>query len=56
MFKTKVVEESKMIKTKIVEESKMFSKNRAVYEIMWNKYVGQATADNMAQAHCMLDT
>ena len=29
--------------------------NPAVYEIMW-KNVGQATDDNMAHVHCMLDT
>ena len=35
-----------------------FLKNRAVYEIMWKNVVerGQATDDNMAHAHCMLDT
>ena len=32
--------------------------NRAFFEIMWKKYcrAGQATDDNMAHAHCMLDT
>jgi hypothetical protein len=32
--------------------------NRAVYEIMWEKYcrVGQAADVNMAHAHCMLGT
>jgi len=32
--------------------------NRAVYEKMWKKYctAGQATDDNTAHAHCMLDT
>jgi len=32
--------------------------NRAVYEIMWKKYctAGRATDDNMAHAHCVLDT
>jgi len=39
----------------------MFSdsyENRAVYEIMGEKYcrAGQATDDHMAHAHCMLDT
>jgi hypothetical protein len=31
--------------------------NRRVYEIMWKKYcrAGQATDDNMAHAHCVLD-
>jgi len=35
-----------------------FPENRAVYEIMWKKYCtgGQATDDNMAHVHCMLDT
>ena len=32
--------------------------NLAVYEIMLEKYrrAGQATDDNMAHAHCMLET
>ena len=31
--------------------------NRAVYEIMWKNVVArQVIDDNMAQAHCMLDT
>jgi hypothetical protein len=33
--------------------------NRAVYEIMWKNTesrAGQAIDDNMAHAHCMLDT
>jgi hypothetical protein len=57
----------KMLQTKVVEEMKthfMFSnfffsfENRAVCEIMWRNIVerGQATDDNMAHAHCMLDT
>jgi hypothetical protein len=35
-----------------------FPENHAFYEIMWKKYyrAGKAIADNMAQAHCMLDT
>jgi len=35
-----------------------FFENRAVYEIMWKKYcrTGQTTDDNMAHAHCVLDT
>jgi hypothetical protein len=35
-----------------------FFLNRAVYELLWKKYcrAGQATDDNMAHAHCMLDT
>jgi len=33
-------------------------KNRAVYEIIWQNYfiAGQATDDNMAHVHSMLDT
>jgi len=31
--------------------------NRAVYKIMWKDFMaGQDTSDNMAPAHCMLDT
>ena len=54
MFHTKVVEK---IKTHILCSVTFFG-NRAVYEIMWEKYrrVGQTTDDNMAHAHCMLDT
>jgi hypothetical protein len=54
MFETSVVEK---IKTHL-----MFSppppENRAVYEIMWEKCcrAGQAADDNMADAHCTLDT
>jgi len=35
-----------------------FFENRAIDGIMWKNFVerGQATADNMAHAHCMLDT
>jgi len=35
-----------------------FFENRAVYEIIWKKNcrAGQATDDNMAHAHCVLDT
>ena len=35
-----------------------FSENRAFLELMWKKYcrAGQVTDDNMAHAHCMLDT
>ena len=38
--------------------SNFFFEKRTVYEIMWKKYcrAGQATDDNMAHAHCMLDT
>jgi hypothetical protein len=34
-----------------------FFENLAVYEIMWKNYCrpGQATDDNMAHAHCILD-
>jgi hypothetical protein len=57
--------ELKMLQTKFVEKLKTHfafinppPENRAVYEIMWkNKYrAGQATYDNMAHAHCLLDT
>jgi hypothetical protein len=53
MFQTKVVEK---IKTHILC-SVTFHENRAVYEIMWEKYcrAGQGTDGNMAHAHCMLD-
>jgi len=35
-----------------------FTENPAVYEIMWEKpcRAEQAADDNMAHAHCMLDT
>ena len=48
----------KKIKTNILCSVFFFFENRAVYDIMWGKYcrVGQATDDNMAYAHCMLDT
>ena len=38
--------------------SVLFFANCAVYEKMWNKYCkgGQATDDDMAHTHCMLDT
>ena len=48
-----------MFQKKVVEEIKthFFFEYRAIYEIMWKKYCrpGQATDDNMAHAHCMLD-
>ena len=45
-------------KTHILCPETFFPENRAVYEIMWKKYgtAGQATDDNMAHAHFMLDT
>jgi hypothetical protein len=51
MFQEKVVEK---IKPHFVLNNFFF--NRAVYEIMWEKYcrAGQATDDNMVHAHCML--
>jgi len=54
MFQTKVVEK---IKTHFLFNN-FFFLNRAVYEIIWEKYcrTGQITGDNMAYAHCMLDT
>jgi hypothetical protein len=54
-----------MSRTKVVEKlekhilcSLTFFENCAVYEKMSKKYcrAGQATDDNMAQAHCMLYT
>jgi len=55
MFVTKVV---KKIKTHVLcSATFFFSENRAVFEIMWEKNcrVGQATDDNMANGHCMLN-
>jgi len=53
MYLTKVVEK---IKTHILR-SITFSKNRTVYETMWKLCTPrQATDDNMAHAHCILDT
>jgi len=54
MFHTKVVEE---IKTGILRSLTYFSKTESFYEILWKKNCGavQATDDNMAHAHCMLD-
>jgi hypothetical protein len=53
MFQTKAV---KKIKTHFLFNSLFL--NQAVYEIMWQKYCrnGQAADDNMAHAHCKLDT
>ena len=54
MFQKNVVEK---IKTLILFSVTFFFENRAVYKIMWkNIVVGQAIDDNMAPAHCMLDT
>ena len=38
--------------------TKLFFENRALYEITSKKYcgAGQATDDNIALAHCMLDS
>ena len=56
MFQTKVVEK---IKTHILCSVAFFLsfENRPVYEIMWENILvpGQATDENMAHAHCMLD-
>jgi hypothetical protein len=54
MFQTKVVEK---IKHTFYVQFFFFDK-RAVCEVMWRKYstAGRTTRDNMAQAHCMLDT
>jgi hypothetical protein len=55
MFQTKVVEK---IKTHILGPITFFPENSAVYEITWKKYdtAGQATDDNTAHAHYMLET
>ena len=52
-FQTKVVD-----KIKVQTSCSMdFPENRAVYEIMWKNVVEpDATENNMAHAHCMLDT
>jgi hypothetical protein len=52
MFQTKVVEK---MKAHIAGSLTPFTKNRAVYEIMWCE-AGQATDGNMAHVHCILDT
>jgi hypothetical protein len=54
VFQRNVVEK---IKTHILY-SILFFANRAFYKIMWKKYcrAWQATDDNMAHAHCMLNT
>jgi len=46
------------IKTHVSHSISFFPpKNHAVYEIMWKNTVNpEATDDNMAHAHCMLDT
>ena len=48
----------KKIKTHILCSVIFFFENRAVYEIMWEKYctAGQVTHDNTANVHRMLDT
>ena len=53
MFQTKVVEKSK---THIFVFTFFFSENRAVYNVEEYCRNEQATDDNMAHAHCMLDT
>jgi hypothetical protein len=50
-----------MFQTKFVEKIKMHTSSSVTFfecEIMWknNVVAGQATDDNMAHAHCMLDT
>jgi len=54
MFQTRVVEK---IKTHILCPI-TFPENPAIYEITWKNIVraGQATDNNMAHEHCMLDT
>jgi hypothetical protein len=53
MFRIKVVEKIK----KHILCPVTFFENHTIYEIMWKKYcrAGQATDDNMAHAHYMLD-
>jgi hypothetical protein len=53
MFQTKVV---KKIKTYFM--ANIFFENYGIHELMWKKYsrAGRATDDNMARAHCILDT
>ena len=55
MLQTKVVEK---LEAHVLRSISFFSpENRAVYEITWKNTVeGAATGDNMAHAHCMLDT
>jgi hypothetical protein len=54
MFQTKVVEKNRNIY--FTFNNFLFLENRAVYEMMWKNRTGQTTDDNMAHAHCMLDT
>jgi len=45
------------IKTRILCSVNFSPENRAVYEIMWKYIVERGRPqDNMAHAHCMLDT
>jgi hypothetical protein len=56
MFQNKVV---KKIKTRILcSVPPPPPENRVVYETMWEKFctAGQPTDNNIADAHCMLDT
>jgi len=55
MFQAKVVVRNE---THILCSLILFFENRAFCETMWKKYgtAGQAAGDNMAHAHCMLDT
>ena len=55
MFQTNVVEK---IKTQFHVQYIFFFENRAIYEIMREEYgrANQATEEDMAHAHCMLDT
>jgi len=52
IFKINVVE-----KTKLRVKKNFSPENHAVYEIIVEQYfrAGQATGDNMAHAHCMLE-
>jgi len=45
-----------MFQTKVVEKlGNFFSENHAIYEIKCRGW-GQATGDNMANGHCILDS
>jgi len=45
-------------KTNFLLDNFFLFENRTFYEIMWKKYcsTGLAIGDNMAHAHCTLDT
>jgi len=54
MLQTKLVEK---IKTHILCSIIFFLRKYAFHEIMWGKHrIGQATDENMAHAHCVMET